>query len=216
MLLADLYFQRVDVTRYLPRPGPECKSCDAKSCRAFVERLESGRLVEEARRGPLPPEECPFLTADRLHAFRIALAPEALLPKVEVSQLPRPAERGLVTTGTPGPDTPVLITANHEGTISFMAALLSLSAAAFHLLVVDTRGDSVDMAMILGSLTVDRVILALERSGLSTPDGRALFLPGFASPLASELAARAGRAAVAGPVCGAELPLSLGRIWRAA
>jgi CO dehydrogenase/acetyl-CoA synthase gamma subunit (corrinoid Fe-S protein) len=216
MLLADLYYQRIDVPRYLPRPGPECRSCDAKSCRGFVERLESGRLAEEARRGPLRPEECPFLTPDRLHAFRIALAPETLLPRVEVAQMPRPAEPGLVTTGSPVPDAPILVTANHEGTIAFMAALLAQSAAAFHLLVVDTRGDSADMAMILGSLTAERVILALERAGLAAPDGRALLLPGFAAPLASDLAARTGRCAIAGPVCGAELPLSLGSIWRAA
>ena len=41
--------------------------------------LISGDLRGLLARGPLPAEACPLLGADRLHAFRIALAPEVLL-----------------------------------------------------------------------------------------------------------------------------------------
>jgi len=216
LLLADLYYARIDVRRHLPQPGPECLSCDAASCRSFAERLGSGRLAEEARRGPLPPETCPFLTADRLDAFRIALAPDVVLPSIEVSQIPRPSDPGLVSTGNPRPETPVLLSANHEGTVAFVSALLALTSTPLHYLIADTRGDSVDMAMIHGSLTLGVVLAALHASGIDPSNAGRLILPGFAAPLAADVAARSGWRTTAGPVCGAEIPLFLGDAWRLA
>jgi ArsR family metal-binding transcriptional regulator len=55
----DLYYGRIDLRRYLPQPGPECRDCDAASCRSFGARLGDARLAQEARRGPLPAESCP-------------------------------------------------------------------------------------------------------------------------------------------------------------
>ncbi|MBI5526304.1 MAG: hypothetical protein HY897_08210 [Deltaproteobacteria bacterium] len=221
MLHVDLYFKRIDISRHLPRPGPECRDCDAAGCRSFVQRFDSGRLAEEARSGTLTAEGCPLLTANRLDAFRIALAPDVLLPMIELSQLPRPVEPGRVTTGNAAPNTPILVTANNEGTVTLMTALLSLSSATFRLAVVDTRGDSVDMAMILGSLTAGKVIKALETPELrnsKTPEPplRPVVLPGFAAPLAPEIAARSRWRPVPGPLCAAELPLFLGDLWHSA
>ena len=228
---ADLYYGRIDLRRHLPQPGPACRACDAASCRSFAARLEDGRLAEEARRGPLPPEACPLLTRDRLHAFRIALAPELLLPAVDVSPLPRPVEAGAVPIANPGPGAPVLVSANHEGTVAFLGALLAWTSTPLHYLIVDTGGDGVDMAMILGSLTAERIAGALrtvfpgalpERivlPGLAaalTEELAAALAEELAAALAGELAARTGRRVEVGPVCGAELPLFLGEAWRAA
>jgi CO dehydrogenase/acetyl-CoA synthase gamma subunit (corrinoid Fe-S protein) len=215
MLQADLYYGRIDVRRHLPQPGPDCRSCDAASCRAFAARLEAGELAAQARRGPLPAEACPLLTPDRLHAFRIALAPETLLPPVELAQLPRPVEPGLVTIGAPDAAAPLLLSGNHEGTVSFLGALLALTATPLRYLMVDTRGDSVDMAMILGSLTVDGIRRALDAAGAELAPAP-LVLPGFAAPLAAPLAAAIGRSPAVGPISGAELPLFLGDAWREA
>jgi CO dehydrogenase/acetyl-CoA synthase gamma subunit (corrinoid Fe-S protein) len=216
MRFADMYYQRINVARHLPQPGPECRDCDAKSCRSFAARLENGLLQKAAASGPLPPEECPYLTRDRLHAFRIALAPNSLLPEVELSQLPRPVEPGLIPTGPADTAAPVLVTTNNEGTVAFTTALLALTTAPFHLLMIEARGDSVDMSLVLGSLTAARILEALERHKTEAGGGRILILPGFAAPLADETSALSGRKVTTGPVCGAELPLFLGDLWRAA
>jgi CO dehydrogenase/acetyl-CoA synthase gamma subunit (corrinoid Fe-S protein) len=240
MLRVDLYFKRIDVARYLPRPVAECRDCNTAGCRSFVSRLERGDLAAEARAGEVSADGCPMLTPDRLHAFRIALAPETLLPEVEISQLPRPVEPGVVSTGSPTADAPILVTANNEGTVAVMTALLSLSSSPFRLVVADTRGDSVDMAMILGSLTADRILTTLDTPELrnsptpqllnsptpelpnpSTPElldssTPHLILPGFAAPLAREISSRSPWRPVVGPICAAELPLFLGERWRRA
>ena len=219
---ADLYFGRIDVRRHLPQPGPECRDCDAASCRSFAARLESGRLVEEARLGPLPAEACPLLGADRLHAFRIALAPEVLLPAVEVVQLPRPVEAGRTPLGDAGPDAPVVVSANHQGTVEVVGALLGLTSTPLNYVVVDTRGDSVDMAMILGTMTAQRVAAALGEGAFAQSrraaegEGPRVLLPGFAAALAGEVTALTGARVDVGPICAAELPLYLGEAWRAA
>lgn len=216
MLHVDLYFKRIDVSRYLPRPGPECRECDAAACRSFVRRIESGELAAEARAGALTADGCPFLTPDRLDAFRIALAPDASLPTIELSQLPRPVEPGIVGTGDAAVDTPVLVTANNEGTVAVMTTLVSFSSAPFRLAVVDTNGDSVDMAMILGSLTADRILAALGPPEPLVPPTAPLILPGFAAPLAPGIASRSPWRPTPGPLCAAELPLFLGARWKRA
>jgi CO dehydrogenase/acetyl-CoA synthase gamma subunit (corrinoid Fe-S protein) len=85
----------------------------------------------------------------------------------------------------------------------------------FFLLMVDCRGDTVDMAMIYRSFTPQRLDQAIEQNKLAARvTYRRLIIPGILAPLKEELATYTGWEIVAGPICAAELPLFMGEAWQ--
>jgi len=199
---ADLYLGSVDVSRYLS--AEECRRCGAGSCRDLVERLRS--------RGCDPGSLA--LPAHRQRGLAIALGLEPVLPHVPALGLPRPATTGLLEINDPRPGDPVLVTGNSTFTEDVILAVVSTTASPFFLLFVDTRGDTLDMALVLGSFTPARVRRSLEAEGAGQRVGRApLVLPGLASDLRMEVESQTGLAAEVGPVCAAELPLFFGDRW---
>lgn len=206
MIRADLYLQRIDFLRYLP--GSDCGECGASSCAGLIRGLKDGTLS---------PSDCPSLPDHRVAAFRLALRAREILPVVPAFELPRPGYPGLVEINNPLDDSPVLVSGNSQFTQEVVTTILGFTVSPFRILFVDCRGDTVDMAMIYQSLTVDRIYRAL--AGRESPGSgklMELILPGFARELERPLIEQTGWSVQVGPICVAELPLFLGEQWRMA
>jgi CO dehydrogenase/acetyl-CoA synthase gamma subunit (corrinoid Fe-S protein) len=206
MIHADLYLQRIDFLRYLP--GSDCGECGASSCAGLIRGLKDGTLS---------PSHCPSLPEHRVAAFRFALRAREILPAVPAFELPRPGYPGLVEINNPQADSPVLVSGNSQFTQEVVTTLLGFTVSPLRVLFVDCRGDTVDMAMIYQSLTVERICRAFAGS---EPSGgvqmKELILPGFARDLKRPLVEQTGWSVQVGPICIAELPLFLGERWRMA
>ena len=187
-------------SRYLP--DTDCQECGALSCAAYVGQL---------RKGALAPAACPALNDNQVRAFQLALRADEVLPKVPALDLPRPSTTGLMEINGADERSLVLLSGNSEFTQDVLTAMMSFTLSPFWLLLVDCRGDTVDMAMVYQSLKVEKIITALAESELH--HGRArreIILPGFASQLRESVERRTGWLVRVGPVCMAELPLFLG------
>lgn len=139
---------------------------------------------------------------------------KAQLPRVPSLQLPRPVEPALVELNHPRPGDPVLVTANSEFTQAVLLAVMSTTTGPFFVLFCDTKGDTLDMAVILKSFTPERVKRSMEREGLEDKaGGGTLILPGLAEAMQADIAKTTGWPVQVGPVCAAELPLYFGDQW---
>ncbi len=200
---ADLYLDEIDLGRYLT--SEECKKCGADSCKELVEELKQrgGNLAELL--DVLP---------ERAATLRAAADAQQGLPLVPMSPNPRPGPPGLTPLNNPADDAPILITGNNVFTQEVLMAVLASTSMPLYLLSSDTRGDSLDMAVILNTFTADTVKNALDAEGLSESAGASpLLLPGRAADLADPIRVATGRQVDVGPVCAAELPLFYGEAW---
>jgi len=203
MIAADLYLNKIDFLKYLPRT--DCKECGEPSCTIFAKGLKSGTQTLK---------KCPFLQDSQILAFQLALNGDRILPKILALDLPRPATTGLTEINGADESSLVLLSGNSEFTQDVLTAMMSFTLSPFWLLFVDCRGDTVDMAMVYQSLKVEKIITTLEESGLHQGQARRkIILPGFASRLKEPVERQTGWQVRVGPVCIAELPLFLGDDW---
>jgi CO dehydrogenase/acetyl-CoA synthase gamma subunit (corrinoid Fe-S protein) len=203
MLKANLYVDRIDIAPYLS--SEECQGLGGPDCLGVAARLKAGSLK---------PEDCQGLTTARRQALSLAVRALEVLPVVQSLELPRPVPPDLFEINEPGPDSPLLVTGNSEFTLAVVTGLLALTVSPFYLLVVDTRGDTVDMSMIYRSFTPQRLDQGLETHRLASRLGhRQLIIPGIVAPLKEELASYTGWDIRVGPICVAELPLFLGEAY---
>ncbi|MGA9756410.1 MAG: hypothetical protein WBV23_14835 [Desulfobaccales bacterium] len=200
MLKANLYVDRIDLAPYLT--PEECRGLGGPDCAQVAARLKDGSLK---------PEDCLTLTPAKRQALAVAVRALEVLPVVQSLELPRPVPPDLFEINEPGPDSPVLVTGNSEFTLAVVTGLLALTVSPFYLLLVDTRGDTVDMSMIYRSFTPQRLDQGLEAHRLAEKvRRRQLIIPGVVGPLKEELASYTGWDIRVGPICVAELPLFLG------
>ena len=203
MITADLYLNKIDFLKYLPRT--DCKECGEPSCTIFAKGLKSGTQT---------PRKCPFLQDSQILAFQLALNGDRILPKILALDLPRPATTGLTEINGADESSLVLLSGNSEFTQEVITTMMGFTLSPFWLLFVDCRGDTVDMAMVYQSLKVEKIITTLEESGLDQGQARRkIILPGFASRLKEPVERQTGWQVRVGPLCIAELPLFLGDDW---
>lgn len=203
MIAADLYLNKIDFLRYLPRT--DCKECGEASCAAFVKHIKNGTRM---------PENCPSLKGNQVRAFHLAMNADQFLPQVPALELPRPAPKGLTEINQANERSLLIVSGNSEFTQEVLTSIMAYTLSPLWLLCVDSRGDTVDMAMIYQSLQVDKIAALLEKSKLDQGKAkRELILPGFASSLQDSLERRTGWKVRVGPICIAELPLFLGDDW---
>jgi CO dehydrogenase/acetyl-CoA synthase gamma subunit (corrinoid Fe-S protein) len=139
-----------------------------------------------------------------------------LLPRVPSLQLPRPVDPALVELNNPGPGDPVLVTGNSEFTQAVLLAVLSTTQSPFFVLFTDTKGDTLDMAVILESFTPERIRNSLQKENLEAKaQGSILTIPGLAAGLKNGIAELTGWPIQVGPICAAELPLFFHDKWTA-
>lgn len=201
---ANLYMDRIELAPYLT--PADCRGVEAQNGAALAAALKEGLLR---------PEDCPGLSPQKRYALSLALRAQEILLSVPSLELPRPLPPNLFELNDPGPDAPVLVTGNSEFTLTVLTGVLATTISPFYLLLIDCRGDTVDMAMIYRSFTPQRLDQALEAQGLARKvEHRRLIIPGVVAPLREELAAYTGWEVQAGPICAAELPLFMGDRWR--
>jgi CO dehydrogenase/acetyl-CoA synthase gamma subunit (corrinoid Fe-S protein) len=204
MLTADLYVDRIDIVKYLTR-----EECEAVGVPEPVE------LAKRLREGALKLEDCPGFSLQKRYALSLALRAAEIMPPVQSLELPRPVPPDLYEINDPDPAAPVLVTGNSEFTLTVMTGLLALTVSPFFLLLVDCRGDTVDMAMVYRSFTPQRLDHGLTANKLAGRlTHRSLIIPGVLAPLREELARYTGWDIRVGPICAAELPLFLGDTWQ--
>jgi CO dehydrogenase/acetyl-CoA synthase gamma subunit (corrinoid Fe-S protein) len=202
---ADLYLGDIDFDKYFS--PEECRNCGADSCKALVEKLRSGGCAAGDLEG---------IPADRARALQTVLNLEGMLPGVPQLSMPRPGAPGLTGLNSPFDGDPILVTGNNLFTQEVLLTVLSTTTKPFFFLSADTRGDSLDMAVILDTFTVEAVEKALGAAGLTEKaESSSLLLPGRAVALADPVSEATGRRVDVGPVCAAELPLFYGEAWQA-
>ncbi len=198
-LHADLYLDRIDLTRYT---GTEtCQICHVDSHEELLDRLRSGQVCAG---------QCPHWPRERIEAFQSAIGAGQNLPTVPSLTVPRPTDAGLFELNDPTTDSPVLITSNSQLTHEVLLAVLSTTTAPMWMLSVDTGGHTVDMSLVYGTLSCQAVSDALQTDdSLAKKLMGQLILPGLAESLASATSESVGRQVHVGPICAAELPLFL-------
>ena len=200
---ADLYLDKIDFRRYLSQT--DCLQCGYPSCEAFIEAIKAG----DAK-----PLDCSFLSANKAYAFEATERIRTLWPDVPLLTHPRPGFTGLIELNNPGPDSLALISGNNEYTEEVLMTVLGTTVCPFFVIFVDTDGNTVDMSMIYRTLTAERILKAIEGTGIeASVTGRELIIPGLASSLRHNIERLIGWNVWVGPECAAELPLFLSEIW---
>jgi len=202
-LEADLYLDRIDLTRYVETET--CQVCRVDSLAELLDRLRSGQLCGG---------QCPHWPRERVEAFRMAINAGRALPTIPSLEVPSPTEAGLFDLNGPTAASPVLITGNSRLTHQVLLAVLSTTTAPMWMVSVDTGGHTVDMSLVYGTLTTEAIAGALraEDSRTRRLAGR-IILPGLAEGLAAPVSRMLDRPVEVGPVCAAELPLFFGSDW---
>jgi CO dehydrogenase/acetyl-CoA synthase gamma subunit (corrinoid Fe-S protein) len=201
---ADLYLNKIDFASYLSEA--DCRKCGADSCRDLVDKL---------KRGDCSISDLDEISHNKADALQFALESESRMPRVPKLQLPKPGQAGLIELNNPSDGDPILVTGNNMFTLDIMLFVLSKTISPFYLVSADTQGDSLDMAIILGSYTSETVREALELDNLPETAGSSnLIIPGRASYLAKSIKAATGFQVIVGPICAAELPLYFGDKWQ--
>ncbi|MDD3580953.1 MAG: hypothetical protein PHW74_08030 [Desulfobacca sp.] len=200
---ANLYLSQM---QWLPYIHPEeCQALGLPNAEHFLAQLNNSTLNLE---------DCPNLSPQKRYALKLALTAGDWLPPVESMPLPQPTAPGLFEINTPDPDTPVLVSGNSEVTLTVLTAVLATTVSPFYLLLIDCRGDTVDMAMIYETFTPVRVARGLQEADLAPRiDHRQLIIPGLCAPVKEALMAQTGWQVQVGPICAAELPLFFGERW---
>lgn len=197
-LNAWLYLDRMELGRYWPREAP-------LSWEEFESRFRSGAIALD---------DCVFLSPHTRHAFGIALHPERYLPLIPSITVPQPIAPDLFPLNEPGEDALVLVSANSHLTLDLLIAVWSHGLTPSYLLLVDCLGHTVDMSMVFGTFTPEKLAGALRESGLAgRVKHRRLIVPGLTAPLAEGFRRATGWEVIVGPVCAAEIPLFLGDRW---
>ncbi|NVL91030.1 MAG: hypothetical protein HWN69_08605 [Desulfobacterales bacterium] len=203
MLLADNYIDRIDFLKYLPQT--DCAECGAKTCREFVEGLKQGEKK---------PAGCPEISEDLYYSFQVSLDADNILPKFACTTVPQPGPVGLMEINAPADDSPVLVSGNNIHTQDVLTSILGTTRSPFFLLFADTKGHTVDMALIYEAMTAEQISKDVQNSGVLKGNSRKeIIIPGLAAAVSNELRQSTAWNVIVGPVCAAELPLFFGDRW---
>lgn len=205
MIAADLYLNRIQWLPYLS--DAECQAAGAGNCEDFLVRLHNGTLAVA---------DCDGLAPRKRYALNLAFTAADWVPPLEALMMPQPVTPGLVEINDPGPEAPILVSANSDITQTLLTAVLATTSSPFFLLLIDCLGHTVDMAVVYDTFTPAKLEAGLSASGLSHRAGhRRLVIPGLCAALAPQLADATGWEISVGPVCALELPLFFGERWQA-
>jgi CO dehydrogenase/acetyl-CoA synthase gamma subunit (corrinoid Fe-S protein) len=186
-----------DLLRYLPRT--DCGSCGFASCEAFAEQL----VAKTAKAA-----DCPELDT-RMAELMDAVLP--LMPRIfPYDQWMKTVEEPYRAYGDPGPDAPVLVTANFVDTITVLDEIFQASGVSLHLLISDTHGYSVDNAVEERWFKAGNIMAAITAAGIGRQVSHTdLLIPGLAERQRSDIQRVTRWHVEVGPVSGFEIPLFL-------
>jgi CO dehydrogenase/acetyl-CoA synthase gamma subunit (corrinoid Fe-S protein) len=209
---ADLYpLTAENLAEYLP--ALDCRECGFPSCQAFADALLSGR-TEAAATGPdridgaVTGRACPEL--DESIATLIDILAAYQLPTLPYNCMMESFPPGLIRMGDPENTAPVLITGNFQETVRLLESIFHACAMSAFLVMSDTRGYSIDNAIVEKRFTPFEILKVITESEIgSLTSHRNLVIPGLARHLASQIRQATSWHVEVGPVSGMELPLFL-------
>ncbi len=203
MASANLYLETINFLRYFNKT--DCIECGFKTCEEFIDAL---------RKGIKKPQDCSSISRNKAYALEVVQKIKDLWPEVPLLTHPRPSSIGLVELNKPNSESLILITGNNKYTEQVLMTVLGTTICPFFVIFVDTDGNTVDMAMIYRTLTAERIHNALKETGIEQKVARKeLIIPGLAYSLKEDIEKLTEWSVRVGPLCAAELPLSLSEIW---
>jgi acetyl-CoA decarbonylase/synthase complex subunit gamma len=120
----------------------------------------------------------------------------------------------VVEINRPREESPLLISGNHVHTQDVLMSILSTTSSPFLLLFSDTKGNTVDMAVIFETLTAKQIRKEVQTSDiLERISNKEVIIPGLAAAVGHELRRSTDWNIIVGPICAAELPLFLADRW---
>lgn len=148
--------------------------------------------------------------------------PAAILPLVTWRmnlyadpQKPVAVEPKLYSIGNPGSNAPVFLTTNFSLTYFCVAGDVEAARVPAYILAVDTEGTSVLTAWAAGKLTPERIVAALQASGVSERvKHRRLIIPGSVAVLSGKLADLSGWEILVGPRESSAIPAFIKEHWK--
>ncbi|MFH0966321.1 MAG: acetyl-CoA decarbonylase/synthase complex subunit gamma [Methanobacteriota archaeon] len=113
---------------------------------------------------------------------------------------PVSVDAGIRTFGTPGPDSPVLVTSNYALTFFTVESDIKAAKIDCYLIVIETGGLSVEAAVAGRYLTAEKIADALKETAIEgTVTHRHIILPGLAARLSGETEDATGWRVLVGP-----------------
>ena len=193
---ADLYIDHIDVSKYLPME--DCLKC-GYTCKEFAEKLKKREIDVN---------KCPHLNNKQKEYIKMVVNAESVLPKIPIYPSTITTKTGFVMTGTK--NSPILVTANYPYTQAVLGEILAKANIQCNLLIIDTEGYSVDMAVYLKIFTGDKVRAAILESNLQNlVNHKKLVIPGLAEKYKDEIEEETGWEILVGPICAVEIPIYL-------
>jgi acetyl-CoA decarbonylase/synthase complex subunit gamma len=127
---------------------------------------------------------------------------------------PVSVEAGVRTFGSPGRDSPVLVTSNYALTFFTVESDIKAAGLDCYLIVVDTGGLSVESAVAGRYFSAESIAAALRETGAENlVDHRTLIIPGLAARLSGEAEDASGWRILVGPKDSSGLPHYLRERW---
>ncbi|MEM4473340.1 MAG: (Fe-S)-binding protein [Archaeoglobaceae archaeon] len=186
---ADLYFDRIDFYKYLPKK--DCGECGF-NCKEFAEKLKKGDRAEK----------CPYLKEIEVKFLNLAVDAKNFL-KIPIYSTTIKTKTGLIFSNKRAV---TLVTANYPYTQAAVSEVMVRAGIDFNLLIIDTEGYSIDMAVYLGLFRAEKIAEKIEE--LEKVDRKKIVIPGLAEKFRDEIEEVLGHV-ILGPVCCAELPIFL-------
>lgn len=187
---ADLYLESINFQEYLPKK--DCWECGS-SCNGFAKKLKEGESAEK----------CPYLSKKEVEYLNLAAKAHEYL-EVPIYPTTIKTKTGLVFSKENGV---TLVTGNYPYTQAVVAEVMVRAGIEFNMLIIDTEGYSVDMAVYLGLFNGERFANFTEE--LKMVDRRKIIIPGLASKVRDEISKKIGFDVITGPICCAEIPIFL-------
>lgn len=129
-------------------------------------------------------------------------------------QKPIQVNAGLYTFGNVDKNSPVFLTTNFSLTYFTVSNDIESSGCPSYLLVIDTEGTSVLTAFAADKISAEKITEALVSVNLRKKvDHRTIIIPGFLSPLSSEIEDASSWKVLVGPTDSAEISLFLKKFW---
>lgn len=192
---ADLYIDYIDVSKYLPME--DCLEC-GYTCKQFAEKLKKKEMDVS---------KCPHLNNKQREYIKMAINAENVLPKVPIYPSTITTKTGFVMAGNK--NSPILVTANYPYTQAVLGEVLAKANIKCNLLVIDTEGYSIDMAVYLEIFRGEKIKKAILESNLQIVNHKKLIIPGLAERYKDEIEKETGWEILVGPICAAEIPIYL-------
>ena len=130
-------------------------------------------------------------------------------------QKPIQVDEGLYSFGIVDRNSPVFLTTNFSLTFFTVSNDIESCGIPSHLLVIDTEGTSVLTAYASDKISAEAISEAIKKAGLASEvEHNTLIIPGFLSPMSSDIEEATSWKVIVGPTDSAEISLFLKKHWR--